>query len=180
MLDTFDSLFADVNNDPLNELKKKLESERAEQNVDADSLLEKLSRLKTELKRRSYIKKAEDHNLTSIDTTKEKSRQKYKKLDSTNRETFHDWRKAVKAYLYLMKLKKTKSHAKLFRVKELAECLGLLHDLYVFDEAIITRYPEFTDYLREPFSNRERELLNQIHCFATKVYEIDGDVFQTE
>lgn len=180
MLDTFDSFFRDVKSDSLNELRKKLESERYKQNVDADSLLKQLSRLKLELKGRSYTQKAEGRNHTSIDATKEKSREKYKKLDSTNRETFHEWRKAVKAYLYLMKLNNTESHAKLPQVKELAECLGLLHDLYVFDEVVSKRYAEFTDYLREPFSNRERELLNEIHCLATEVYEIDGDVFQTE
>ncbi len=59
----------------------------------------------------------------------------YTQLKPEQRESYHDWRKAVKAYLFLAKVEPGfKADRRHKQLKVLGEKLGLLHDLHQLDD----------------------------------------------
>lgn len=180
MLDTFDSLFSGAGNDAAIELRRCLESELSNQQIDSDRLVENIKRLKAVLKTCEFTISDWPECSTLLVVAKEKSRKKYQNLDASDHETYHDWRKVVKAYLYLLKLGHDVNHKELIQIKGLAEKLGLLHDLYVFEDLVSKQYPEFADLVQKPVHHRECKLLKNVHHLASPIYEIGGDVFQID
>ena len=109
-----------------------------------------------------------------------RSFKKFLRLNVNDRETYHDWRKAVKAYLYLLKLKAGINDKKLDKVKALAEGLGLLHDLHMFETTVHQLHNEYFEQLQGILMVREKLLVAEVHRLGSELYRRKEEVFQSE
>ncbi len=102
---------------------------------------------------------------------KQKSKKLYQKLNHTHKNTYHDWRKSVKSFLYLLKvLPGGKSSREYKVVKQLADRLGLLHDLHMFEEFVVSNYRDYLVELRFLLDQREQRLLEEINTLSVELY----------
>ena len=167
-IETFDLLVAgkDVS---LGELRSALVGDLDGINIDSgkvigllDSLLVRCKVLRAEVegvKRKSLAK------------AQQKSLKLYQKLSHTHKSTYHDWRKSVKSFLYLLKLLPEGKRSKEYKlVKQLADKLGLLHDLHVFEEFVVSNYRDYLAGLRCLLDQREQKLLQEIDALSVELY----------
>lgn len=181
MLETFDSLVIQVDlTEPLMELRHKLEVDLSQQTVDSDRLRVMIQHLRQEVGACSFNKHPIKSNKASLLMAEKRSFKKFLCLNVNDRETYHDWRKAVKAYLYLLKLKAAINGKKLEKVKALAEGLGLLHDLHVFEATVRQLHNEYFEQLQGILMVRERLLVAEVHRLGSELYRRKEEVFQSE
>ena len=76
-----------------------------------------------------------------------------------------------------MRLVQPENKEKLVVVKQLAEELGLLHDLHVFETEVNSNYQEQKEAVEEALRSKERILFNNIHQATSEVF--GKDVFQS-
>ncbi|MFY0677046.1 MAG: CHAD domain-containing protein [Neptuniibacter sp.] len=181
MLDTFDSLVVQADlTESLMQLRQKLEGDLNQQTVDSDRLRVMIQLLKQEVGACSFNKHPIELNKTALLMAEKRSFKKFLRLNVNDRETYHDWRKAVKAYLYLLKLKSGTNHKKLDKVKALAEGLGLLHDLHMFETTVRQLHNEYFEQLQGILMVREKLLVAEVHRLGSEVYRRKEEVFQSE
>lgn len=106
-----------------------------------------------------------------IAAAKQKSFKRFKKLDSEQRDTYHDWRKSVKSFLYLLKVVPGGTHLQEYKLlKRLGDRLGQLHDLHVFAEYISLKHKRYLVGLQNLMDQREKMLLKDIHVMSAELY----------
>ncbi|MGH1462805.1 MAG: CHAD domain-containing protein [Neptuniibacter sp.] len=169
MLDTFDCSLTDQEKVDFEALRARLERVLSEISIDTVLLRGKVKRLKKRVKQLKRINFSASLSQSVIKKAEARSRKKYNCLNTAIPDTYHDWRKAVKAYLYLLKLE-PQDRSQLSLIKALAENLGLLHDLHVFMDTITEQHVVFKEPLSQILIRREKELLSEIHKLARELY----------
>ncbi|MGH1431610.1 MAG: CHAD domain-containing protein [Neptuniibacter sp.] len=181
MLETFDRLMVPADSiEPLKGLRQKLEVDLNQQTLDSDRLFAMIQLLRQEVGGCSFNKHPIKLNKASLLMAEKRSFKKFLRLNVNDCETYHDWRKTVKAYLYLFKLKAGMHDKKLEKVKALAEALGLLHGLHVFEATVHQRHNEYLEQLRGILMLREKFLLAEVHRLGSELYRRKEEVFQSE
>lgn len=181
MLETFDSLVFQTDlTEPLMELRDKLVVDLNQETVDSDRLRVMIQHLRQEVGECSFNKHPIESNKASLLMAENRSFKKFLCLNENDHETYHDWRKTVKAYLYLLKLKAGMNDKKLGKVKALAEGLGFLHDLHVFEATVLQRHNEYFEQLQGVLMMREKLLLAEVHRLGSELYRRQEEVFQSE
>ncbi|WP_221796976.1 CHAD domain-containing protein [Oceanobacter mangrovi] len=98
------------------------------------------------------------------------------------RELWHDWRKAVKAWFYLLKLQVLKQQAEAvdMNVRALAEQLGLIHDLHMLEDFLqaadlTAEATAQLEVLQTQVRQREHQLIAGCQQLARLIYKLAPD-----
>lgn len=167
MLETFDALFKGRGR--LCEIRKCLVNNVEHSVADAYEVRQLVDEMRSALFQFTSDRKEAVSLNQLIETFREKSLSLYAKTKGNQPKTYHDWRKTIKKYLYLLKLSsKTGKHFK--RVKRLGEFLGYLHDLQVLDDFLRRRNQVLPESYTSAIQKKEAKLLRHIHSVASKTF----------